>query len=664
MFYVDLALTNLKKNRKIYLPFLLSMVFLVVINVILQVLVKNKGMNTLPSTESAKQLFGFGQYVILIFTIIFSLYTNSFLLKQRKKELGLYNILGMGKKELRHMLFCETVLSYFITIVCGTIIGSIFAKFCFLALKKMTQLGEQFIYDFSFQSILYVIGLFFIIYILLFSWNVIQLRLANPIELLQGSKSGEKEPKTKVLTAIIGLLCVGSGYYISVTIQSPISAIYLFFIAVVLVIIGTYALFTASSIAILKSLKKNKRYYYRPNHFISVSSMIYRMKQNAAGLASICILCTMVLVTIATTASLYFGMENVLQNRNPFDMTIGASGQQFTKEQMESINNELVHLAEEQDVKLHDNKLLQVDNSVLLSKKATGIYEGFVGEMGETAFVDSAMFTFITEEEYNRLTGEQIALSDNEIAVYMLTGTYKKASISIADHTYKIKKQIDKIDFLQQSDYGLVDTFFMIFKDKEQIAALISSLPEKSAKGVSYSLYANLEGSKENRLAFGTAARELLNQQSTELDFSSIDLDREDSLSFVGGFLFMGIIFGLTFTLAAGVIIYYKQVSEGTEDQGRYDIMQRVGMSHQEVQQTIRSQILMVFFFPIGLAALHLAFAFPLMRKLLVLFGLTDWKFFMLVCFLTVFSFFFLYLLMYWQTSKVYYQIVERKVTG
>ncbi|MFD1900295.1 hypothetical protein GQR36_10245 [Enterococcus termitis] len=202
----------------------------------------------------------------------------------------------------------------------------------------------------------------------------------------------------------------------------------------------------------------------------------------------------------------------------------------------------------------------------------------------------------------------------------------------------------------------------MIFKDEQQIKILMDSLPEKSGKGRVYSLYANLKGTTENRLAFGYAAREYLIQRSPDLSFSSIDLDREDSISFIGGFLFMGIIFGLTFTLAAGIIIYYKQVSEGTEDQARYDIMQRVGMSHQEVQKTIRSQILMVFFFPISLAALHLAFAFPLIQKLLVLFGLTDWQFFMVVCCVTVISFFFIYLLMYWQTSKVYYQIVERKV--
>jgi putative ABC transport system permease protein len=658
MFYFKLAVTNLKKNRKIYLPFLLSMTFLVVINVILQILLKNKGMNTLPSAESAKQLFGFGQYVILIFTIIFSVYTNSFLLKQRKKELGLYNILGMGKKELTQMLLWETLLSYMITTVFGTIIGSIFAKLCFLSLKKLTQLGEKFVYDFSIQSVIFVIILFLLVYGLLFLWNIVQLRLANPIELLRGSQHGEKEPKTKWLTAITGIACIGIGYYISITIKSPLSAIYLFFIAVVLVVVGTYALFTASSIAILKILKKNKRYYYQPNHFISVSSMIYRMKQNAAGLASICILCTMVLVTISTTASLYFGMENVMQNRNPFDITVGASGEQFTKEQMDEIDLKLKEQAEEYNLSLSDNKLMQISNSVLLSKKANGEYVG----ANDARFVNSSMFTFITVEEYNQLTGEKMTLSDNQIALYMLTGTYKKSSITIADHSYTIKKQIDKIDFLQKSDSGLVDTFFMIFKDEKQIQTLINSLPDNREKGHTYSLYANLDGSSEHRLAFSYAARKYIQQLSNDLDFSSIDLDREDSISFIGGFLFMGIIFGLTFTLAAGIIIYYKQVSEGTEDQARYDIMQRVGMSHQEVQKTIRSQILMVFFFPISLAALHLAFAFPLIRKLLVLFGLTDWKFFLMVCCMTVICFFFIYLMMYWQTSKVYYRIVERKV--
>ncbi|MFQ7234401.1 MAG: FtsX-like permease family protein, partial [Enterococcus hulanensis] len=311
MFYGKLALTNLRKNHRGYLPFLISMLFLVAINTMTQIIVNNDGMRSLPGGGSASAMFGLGHIIIIIFTVIFSFYTNSFLLKQRKKELGLYNILGLGKRELYQLLVWESLFSFLIVIVSGLITGLVLSKLAFLVLHRMIGVGADFVFKIMPESLGFVTMLFAAIFFLLFLINCLQIKRTNPITLLQGGKKGEQEPKARWLLAIIGLVCIVSAYWIAVTIESPLNALNLFFVAVVLVIFGTYFLFTAGSIALLKLLKKNKRFYYKTNHFISVSSMMYRMKQNAAGLASICILSTMVLVTVATTTSLYLGKKDV-----------------------------------------------------------------------------------------------------------------------------------------------------------------------------------------------------------------------------------------------------------------------------------------------------------------------------------------------------------------
>lgn len=671
MFYRKLAKSNLKTNKRAYLPFLVSMTFLVVINTIMQILLKNKGMDALPSAYAAKQLFGFGSYVILIFTAIFSLYTNSFLIKQRKKELGLYNILGMGKKELTRMLFWETLYSYLITLLVGIVFGTGFAKIFFLAFKKLSNMGADFTYQFSFSSLLYVAVVFLIIYGLLFVWNTLQLKLANPIDLLRGDQHGEKEPKTKWLLSIIGILCLGGGYYISLTIKSPIQATILFFVAVVLVIIGTYALFTASSITILKLLRKNKKFYYQPNHFISVSSMIYRMKQNAAGLASICILSTMVLVTVSTTSSLFFGIEDVLRNRNPADMSFSAQSD------ITAIEPELIELANQHQVTFAESERFQTSATVGFLKKDNhfDFIEPTSFSMDDVA--NMSLVKFITLDEYNRLSNNSSEkLAANQILVYSTTKSKIGQTLAIGPNDFQVKERLKSIDFISEP-VDLVDSYFIVMDTVTTIENTINSVYPKEDypdqfQMINY-LMLTLAGTEEDRFAFALDVQDTFYNSAEEgtplgtlkstgdVSFDSIDIDREDSLSFIGGFMFLGIIFGITFTLATAIIIYYKQISEGTQDQARYDIMQRVGMSHMEVQKTIRSQILMVFFFPIALATLHLAFAFPIIKKLLLLFGLANGDFFMKVSIITVLCFFAIYLLMFWQTSKVYYKIVERK---
>ncbi|MGX4685530.1 FtsX-like permease family protein [Vagococcus sp. JNUCC 83] len=659
MFYLKLAFTNLKKNKRAYAPFILSMIFLVTINVIMQVLLKNKGMDSLPGVDAAKTLFGFGSVVIMIFTLIFSLYTNGFLLKQRKKELGLYNILGMGKRELGKILFIESIMVSLFSIVMGIFTGIIFSKLSFLILKKMTGFGDGFTYSLNVLSLSYIslffIGIFFLLYVI----NRIQLKLVNPLELLKGTQTGEKEPKVKWLTGILGIVCIGAGYYMSVTIESPLKAISLFFFAILLVIVGTYALFMASSIMILKFLKRRKTYYYQPTHFIAISNMMYRMKQNAVGLASITVLSTMVLVTLSTTGSLFFGMDNVIKNRNPYDMSLTVP-----EDKVKEVESLFKTEATKYDVSLDEVDHADLSDSLMVLKNRNEYNMLSKETKNLNAYSLAESLNFMTQDEYNRLEKTNLKLSDKDIALYSMNGHFKEDNVSFGGKRFDVKKVINKITFIPKVS-GISNMLFVVVANQKVMEETIKALaPDDFATYLvkEPTVYVNFTGDSHDKLTYAKEMKHKLKKIGDRNTFSSSDIDKEELQSFTGGFLFLGIILGLSFTLATGLIIYYKQISEGIQDEHRYDIMQKVGMSHQEVKKSIRGQILMVFFFPIMLATLHLAFAFPLMTNLLLLFGLSDKRLFLIISIIVVGIFLLIYLAIYSQTSKVYYRLVERKV--
>ena len=651
MFYLKIARTNLNKNRRTYVPFYFAMIFLVVI-------IYNEGMNTLPSAGSARMLFGFGSVVIFIFSAIFSVYANSFLLKQRKKELGLYNILGLGKWELSQVIFWESVLSYLIVMFLGLLSGSIFGKLSFLVFKKMTGMGSDFVYQFPFQSIFFLFAFFGGLFLLLLLINLVQIYRVNPIDLLKGGQQGEKEPKSKWIQGLLGIVCLLLGYGISLSIQSPLTAINLFFIAVMLVIIGTYSLFTATSIVVLKMLKKNKKYYYQPNHFISLSSMIYRMKQNAAGLASICVLSTMVLVTLATTGSLYFGGENVLKNRNPFDLGV------MVMEEEETISEKLQGLAVENEIEITERGKIRMSPGFMMIQEGHSFESVDMNAQPVYQQMDQlSMMVLMSVAEYNQAMNTEIQLSEDQVLIYDGEEKFTSSEIQLGEQVYQVKEEVTQAPLVPTMDL-LVSTYFVVMASEEIVLDNLSKLvpyEEPAFYQMESTFYVNYEGEKKNRLAYSIAFKKYMADNFTDYSFVSKDIDREDMQMFMGGFLFLGMIFGLTFTLATGIILYYKQVSEGIQDEVRFDIMQRVGMSHEEVRKIIRSQILAVFFFPIGLASLHLAFAFPIIQKLLLLFGLSNQNLFLLVSLVVIGIFFFIYLLLFFQTSKAYYRMVERK---
>ncbi|MGG5318332.1 ABC transporter permease [Enterococcus sp. AZ072] len=660
MFYIKLALNNLRKNHRAYLPFLISMIFLVAVTTMTQVIVNNPGMRKLPDSYSAMIMFRLGNIILMIFSVIFSIYTNSFLLKQRKKEIGLYNVLGLGKRELYCLMFWENLLSFVIVLISGIISGIIFGKLGFLILKKMLGVGEAFVFQLTFDGLTITVGLFVLIFLFLFLINCLQIRRTNPIDLLHSSKSGEKEPKSRWFLSILGLICLFTGYAIALLIESPVDALIYFFIAVILVIVGTYSLFISGSITLLKSLKKRKNYYYKPNHFISVSNMIYRMKQNAAGLASICILSTMVLVTMATTGSLFFGGKDMVESRYTHDISVSAS---VPTDQMEQTAKDL---AKEQGLTLKNFQVLQISDSVAFMREGKGNQFDLKMNLTVDDMTKAAIISFVTLQEYNRLSNENVQLAENELVVFAESGDIIGNRLSLEGEDFKIKKVIDEFIGIRKQN-NLSDVFLIVLKDQAKMDQLIDRLAVASGdehlRIPTYSLSFDIAASESKRLDF---AATLAKKYSQQFDTESYQLSSKDEYAlsnktFSSGFFFLGMIFGVTFTLATALIIYYKQISEGMDDQLRFEILQKVGMSHTDVKKVIQSQVLAVFLFPLVVAVIHLAFAFPIIQKLLILFGLMNWHIFLIVTIAVVLIFAILYFIVYQLTARSYYQIVERE---
>lgn len=433
MFFQKIAFSNLRKNAKAYTPFLLSMSFLVAVLMMTQIIVNNPGMKELPSSQSAIFMFRLGNIILMIFAAIFSFYTNNFLIKQRKKEFGLYNVLGLGKREIAFVVFWELFYSFLISLAAGLISGLLFARLGFLILKKILAVGEFFVFKLSFESIGLVILYFIFVFGCLFLFDLLQVRKTNPLQLLQGSKRNEKEPRAKGILALLGVLCLVAGYTISVTIKSPISALGLFFVAVILVILATYLLFIAGSIKALQFLRKRTTYYYQTNHFINVSTMLYRMKQNAAGLASICILSTMVLVTVATTASLYFGQKNVIETRYPYDVQIESAADS------QQINTAIDGLEEKLTIK--ERQQVTTTRPLLFTFEEPNFVPSTTFEENSGSLDKAVYLIFLTSSEYHEITGKTGPAKD-ELFVFPATWTQQALpeKTTIDDHQFRLRE--------------------------------------------------------------------------------------------------------------------------------------------------------------------------------------------------------------------------------
>ena len=581
--------------------------------------------------------------VIIVFAVIFLFYTNSFLIKRRKKEIGVYNILGMGKRHIARMMAVETILTAGISILGGLVFGIIFGKLMYLLLLKILHNSVDMQFSVNGTAIVQTVILFAGIFLLTYLYNILQIQLVNPVELLHGGNQGEKEPKSRWLLVIVGVAALGNGYWIALTTEAPLEALLKFFVAVVCVIIGTYALFIAGSIVVLKILRKNKAYYYNPKHFTSVSGMIYRMKQNGAGLANICVLSTMVLVMVSTTVSLYAGMEDILDSRFPRDVSIVCNEADTNNE--ETLQRLIKEQCEKAGVKITDRVRYRYGSM-------NAVLKGNNLEKVEQYYPDNHFYyvEMITQEEYNRIEKQNVSLKEQEILTYTTNGKCGKKQINIAGQNYQVKKELSEMTSQPKSTAEMYKTLYIVFANAEQIERIES---------FSYADKFNLKGDDGKQKEALEQIQNEFYEKFPDGTMESRMLSRSSFYELYGGLFFIGIYLGSMFIMATVLIIYYKQISEGYDDRERYQIMQKVGMSKKEVKRSIRSQVLSVFFLPLVVAVIHVAVAFKVMTKILGVLNLTNVSLFAVCTIITIAVFAVFYIIVYSITAKEYYRIVN-----
>lgn len=637
--YEKLAVTNLKNNRKTYVPYIFTGVLTVMMFYIIDALSRGKGI----TQNTLKICLQYATGVIIVFAVIFLFYTNSFLIKRRKKEIGVYNILGMGKRNIARMMAVETILTAGISILGGLVFGIIFGKLMYLLLLKILHNSVDMQFSVNGTAIVQTVILFAGIFLLTYLYNILQIQLVNPVELLHGGNQGEKEPKSRWLLVIVGVAALGNGYWIALTTEAPLEALLKFFVAVVCVIIGTYALFIAGSIVVLKILRKNKAYYYNPKHFTSVSGMIYRMKQNGAGLANICVLSTMVLVMVSTTVSLYAGMEDILDSRFPRDVSIVCNEADTNNE--ETLQRLIKEQCEKAGVKITDRVRYRYGSM-------NAVLKGNNLEKVEQYYPDNHFYyvEMITQEEYNRIEKQNVSLKEQEILTYTTNGKCGKKQINIAGQNYQVKKELSEMTSQPKSTAEMYKTLYIVFANAEQIERI---------EPFSYADKFNLKGDDGKQKEALEQIQNEFYEKFPDGTMESRMLSRSSFYELYGGLFFIGIYLGSMFIMATVLIIYYKQISEGYDDRERYQIMQKVGMSKKEVKRSIRSQVLSVFFLPLVVAVIHVAVAFKVMTKILGVLNLTNVSLFAVCTIIAIAVFAVFYIIVYSITAKEYYRIVN-----
>ena len=656
--YLRLAVGNIKNNRRFYFPFLLTAILTVACFFIMM---STSQSPTLPGGETTRIVMYLGDIIVALFSVIFLYYTNSFLIKRRKKELGLYNILGLEKRHIAKVLCWETFLSGLISIGLGLGLGALLDRLMYLLLLNLLHFDVSMTYTFLPRVAILTGVLFAGVFVLLLLSNLVQVGRAKPIELLRGGQVGEKEPRVKWPLVVIGVLALGTGYYLAVTTESVVAALGVFFLAVLLVIIGTYCLFLAGSIAVLKLMKRNKGYYYKPRHFVSVSGMLYRMKQNAVGLANICILSTMVLVTVSTTVSLYGGVSDILERRYPYDLethfynaaepvkgyartVLEQAAQEAGLEIEEMVNYETLTMTLTQDGNTLD---------AVLSTDLPGAY-----------------IQFLTVEGWEALTGQQLQpLGDHQVALCVQEGSLGD-QINLLGEDYTVTQRIEEPPANGSLAGYISNSYYIVVADHAALEHIqqAQAIADNYSSDLNWELSASFSGTDEEKLEVIDAFRQRLATETLNLNGTSYPLDwfasvRQDNIQeaygLYGGFLFLGILLGLLFLMATVLIIYYKQIIEGYDDRSRFQIMRQVGMSKKLISSSVRSQVLTMFLLPLGVAAVHLCFAFPLLTRVLKALALDNVMIFFWCTLVTFGAFVVVYVLVYLITARVYYHTVS-----
>ena len=673
LLYPRLAWQNIKGDRRFFAPYFLALLGNVAAFYIMSALAVDPGMSQLHGAMYVQSFCFMGMFIAAVFSAVFLLYVNGFLMKQRKKALGLYNILGMGKSHIAAVLFFETLFVGGAGIVCGLLTGLLFHKLVTLALYKLLRFAVPFGFAISWDAMARTAILFGVLIGLTLLSNLNKVRVSKPIELLYGGQVGEREPRTKWFMTLLGILTLGAGYYIALRTTNGMEAIAFYFVAVFLVIIGTYCLFTAVSIFVLKALRANKRFYYKTSHFIGVSGMLYRMKQNAVGLANICILSTMVMVMVSGTLSLYLGTQDIVDRQAPSDLTVLVRydpdeaepfdpaamlrlQEGFIRDQGYSVSEDLIYSSFTFTVgRLPDGSYTTENDLVTLGTAITTIQ-------------------VLTQDAYAAATGVSLGLEAGEVAFGgeedVLTihwgtlegaGSFGRSDLTVAQH----------LEESLSADAAVSDTSTLVVADTAALMELYEN--QKEAYGedsswmewqASFSVDATDEELRAVQQAYNQYVRDDAVFGGTGKWWScgwTLRCDVEaDAYGLAGGFLFLGIFLGTIFLMATVLIIYYKQISEGYEDKARFEIMQKVGLSREEVRASIRSQVLMVFFLPIAVAAIHILFDFNMVEKLLTLFQVYNTTLTALCTLGTVLVFFLVYGAVYLLTARTYYKIVER----
>ena len=665
-----LAKQNIRNNKSTYIPYMITCIFCIAMIYMMEFLRDCPTLDqAVRQADEVRMIVFTGEIVVEIFCIIFLIYSNSFLMKRRQKEIGLYNILGLERNHIGIVMFLETIITSIGSLAGGIATGIIGSKLALLLLLKLLHIPSVLGFYISVKGIFTCLFMFGIIFLMILFLNLAKIHLSRPVELLRGNNTGEKEPAAKWLMALIGFICLGAGYYLAVTTESPIKAITIFLLAVILVMAGTYLLFTAGSIVILKFLRRRKSFYYRTGNFISISGMLYRMKQNAIGLASICILSTGVLLMISMTVSIYFGMNDIMLNRYPYDVDMSVT----------SISEEECQTA----IEAFEKTI--ADNKVPVEKSVEEIYLDIVcSKNGDQILIkptntirnsDSVLvLSLLDQAEYERLTGISANLNDGEIFAWYPSAV-QKDSVTVDETEFTVKKWMDKNPLTCGED-AVSDNAVLVVTDEDfkkfdemrtEMYKGVSSAP--AGEDLTLHLGLDITGSETDKIDFGTPVMETVKDLKKSGGLSEnawiiSGIRQQEYESYYadnGSLLFIGIFLGSLFLMGTAMIIYYKQISEGYEDQKRFEIMQKVGLSRREVRSSVRRQILMVFFLPLLMAMLHITMAFPMIRRLLLLFGMTNTKLFIGCTAGTVLIFAVVYGLIYLITARSYYHIVERK---
>ena len=665
-----LAKQNIRNNKSTYIPYIITCIFCIAMIYMMEFLRDCPTLDqAVRQADEVRMIVFTGEIVVEIFCIIFLIYSNSFLMKRRQKEIGLYNILGLERNHIGIVMFLETIITSIGSLAGGIAAGIIGSKLALLLLLKLLHIPSVLGFYISVKGIFTCLFMFGIVFLMILFLNLAKIHLSRPVELLRGNNTGEKEPAAKWLMALIGFICLGAGYYLAITTESPIKAITIFLLAVILVMAGTYLLFTAGSIVILKFLRRRKSFYYRTGNFISISGMLYRMKQNAIGLASICILSTGVLLMISMTVSIYFGMNDIMLNRYPYDVDMSVT----------SISEDECQTA----IEAFEKAI--ADNKVPVEKSVEEIYLDIVcSKNGDQILIKPAntirnsdsvlVLSLLNQAEYERLTGISANLNDGEIFAWYPSAV-QKDSVTVDETEFTVKKWLDKNPLTCGED-AVSDNAVLVVTDEDfkkfdemrtEMYKGVSSAP--AGEDLTLHLGLDITGSETDKIDFGTPVMEVVkdlkkNGGLSENSWITSGIRQQEYESYYadnGSLLFIGIFLGSLFLMGTAMIIYYKQISEGYEDQKRFEIMQKVGLSRREVRSSVRRQILMVFFLPLLMAMLHITMAFPMIRRMLLLFGMTNTKLFIGCTAGTVLIFAVVYGLIYLMTARSYYYIVERK---